>query len=44
MPKVNAKGRLTLNLHGIVIAGLEVAEGDLFQVRVEESQIVLIRG
>lgn len=44
MPKVNAKGRLTLNLRGIVIAGQEVADGDLFQVRVEESQIVLTRG
>lgn len=44
MPKVNPKGRLTLNLRGIIIAGQEVAEGDLFQVRVEEDQIILTRG
>lgn len=44
MPKVNPKGRLTLNLRGMVIAGQEVQEGDLFQVRVEEDRIVLTRG
>jgi hypothetical protein len=43
VPKVNPKGRLTLNLRGIVIAGQEVTEGDLFQVRVEEDHIVLTR-
>ncbi|WP_029461259.1 hypothetical protein [Solidesulfovibrio alcoholivorans] len=44
LPKVNPKGRLTLNLRGMVIAGQEVADGDIFQVRVEEDQIVLTRG
>jgi len=44
LPKVNPKGRLTLNLRGMVIAGQEVREGDLFQVRVEEDQIILTRG
>lgn len=44
LPKVNPKGRLTLNLRGMVIAGQEVQEGDLFQVRVEEDRIVLTRG
>ena len=44
LPKVNPKGRLTLNLRGMVIAGQEVADGDIFQVRVEEERIVLTRG
>ena len=44
LPKVNPKGRLTLNLRGMVIAGQEVADGDIFQVRVEEDRIVLTRG
>ena len=44
LPKVNPKGRLTLNLRGMVIAGQEVKDGDLFQVRVEEDQIILTRG
>ena len=43
LPKVNPKGRLTLNLRGMVIAGQEVKDGDLFQVRVEEDQIILTR-
>lgn len=42
-PKVNPKGRLTLNLRGVVIAGQQVQDGDLFQVRLEENQIVLTR-
>lgn len=44
LPKVNPKGRLTINLRGMVIAGQEVQDGDLFQVRVEEDRIVLTRG
>lgn len=44
LPKVNPKGRLTLNLRGVIIAGHEVQDGDLFQVRVEEDRIVLTRG
>lgn len=44
LPKVNPKGRLTLNLRGIIIAGQEVREGDLFQVQIEEDRIVLTRG
>ena len=44
LPKVNPKGRLTLNLRGVIIAGQEVQEGDLFQVRVEEDRIVIPRG
>lgn len=44
LPKINPKGRLTLNLRGIIIAGQEVQDGDLFQVRVEEDQIILTRG
>jgi hypothetical protein len=44
LPKVNPKGRLTLNLRGMIIGGREVVDGDLFQVRVEEDHIVLTRG
>jgi hypothetical protein len=43
MPKVNPKGRLTLNLRGMIIDGKEVEHGDLFHVRVEEDHIVLTR-
>ena len=44
LPRVNPKGRLTLNLRGMIIGGQEVVDGDLFQVRVEEDHIVLTRG
>ena len=44
LPKVNPKGRLTINLRGVIIAGQEVADGDIFQVRVEEDRIILTRG
>ena len=44
LPKVNPRGRLTLNLRGIIIAGQEVREGDVFQVQIEEDRIVLTRG
>lgn len=44
MPKVNQKGRLTINLRGVIVAGQEVQDGDLFQVRVEEDRIILTRG
>ena len=44
LPKVNPKGRLTINLRGVIIAGQEVQDGDLFQVRVQEDQIILTRG
>ena len=43
MPKVNPKGRLTLNLRGIILAGQEVADGQLFNVRVEPDHIVITR-
>lgn len=43
MPKVNPKGRLTLNLRGMVIGGQKVEHGDVFKMHVEEDQIIITR-
>lgn len=43
LPKVNPKGRLTLNLRGMIIGGETVKANDVFKVHVEEDRITITR-